>query len=207
MFSSWTIVPNTTTMPYNTTSWYFPILNPSPTPIPAPWNDTAVGPWQNLTKYCWITEDDQTAGFSEEDFPDDCQDLMDLYCFPTDLGSTLGPSPTAIPASCTPDRSTGGSDIPTATTPAPIVTPTPIQDGMVSGCSRFYYVQSGDSCLGVSSRFGVSLNSVSQFQPPSFLLFMGSKELTSQFYTWNPAVGVTSDCNNLQTGTYACVGR
>lgn len=161
MFSSWTVVPNTTTLPYNTTSWYYPTLDPSPTPTVAPWNDTAVGLWKNLTQYCWITDEDQENGYSEEDFPDDCQGLVDTYCFPSDLESAIPPSPTDIPASCTPDRSTETSDVPTTTSSSGVVTPTPTQDGMVSGCTRFYYVQSGDSCLGVSSRFGISLDSVS----------------------------------------------
>ncbi|KAJ8110046.1 hypothetical protein OPT61_g7001 [Boeremia exigua] len=77
------------------------------------------------------------------------------------------------------------SPSPTSTT-APISsgTPTPVQDGMVSGCTKFYQVVLGDGCWGISNA-----NSI---EP-------------TDFYAWNPAVG--SDCETLQPDYYVCVAR
>ncbi|KAH8802952.1 hypothetical protein F5884DRAFT_903558 [Xylogone sp. PMI_703] len=61
-------------------------------------------------------------------------------------------------------------------------TPSPIQTGMVSGCTQFYQVVSGDTCTGVVEKFGISI---------------------SQFETWNPSVG--SGCFFMLAGDYYCV--
>ncbi|RYP68851.1 hypothetical protein DL769_005424 [Monosporascus sp. CRB-8-3] len=64
-----------------------------------------------------------------------------------------------------------------------IATPTPIQSGMTPNCREFYFVQPGDTCNVIASRYGIS---------------------TSDFIEWNPAAG--SDCRTLWANTYACVG-
>ncbi|TDZ67286.1 LysM domain-containing protein [Colletotrichum trifolii] len=85
----------------------------------------------------------------------------------------------------------GGGSVPTTTAPSPastttagngISTPTPIQEGMVGNCNRFYMVKSGDSCASVASANGIAL---------------------SDFYAWNPAVGGT--CAGLWANVYVCV--
>ncbi|KAH7120619.1 hypothetical protein EDB81DRAFT_700905 [Dactylonectria macrodidyma] len=63
-------------------------------------------------------------------------------------------------------------------------TPTPVQDGMVSGCKDFYFVQSGDGCWAIANANGIEL---------------------SDFYEWNPAVG--DDCAGLQANVYVCTGK
>lgn len=63
------------------------------------------------------------------------------------------------------------------------VTPAPVQTGMVSNCTDFYYVISGDDCYDIAQSQGISL---------------------SDFYSWNPAVG--NDCRGLQADYYVCVG-
>ncbi|RMJ07403.1 hypothetical protein CDV36_012997 [Fusarium kuroshium] len=62
-------------------------------------------------------------------------------------------------------------------------TPTPTQDGMVTGCKDFYFVQAGDGCWAIANDRGIELN---------------------DFYTWNPAV--KNDCSGLQAEVYVCVG-
>ncbi|EED21449.1 LysM domain protein, putative [Talaromyces stipitatus ATCC 10500] len=62
-------------------------------------------------------------------------------------------------------------------------TPTPTQSGIASNCNNYYEVVSGDTCIGIASRYGVTF---------------------SQFYNWNPAVG--SNCQLLLEGYYVCVG-
>ncbi|RYP83673.1 hypothetical protein DL770_005366 [Monosporascus sp. CRB-9-2] len=64
-----------------------------------------------------------------------------------------------------------------------IATPTPTQSGMTPNCREFYFVQPGDTCNVIASRYGIS---------------------TSNFIEWNPAAG--SDCRTLWANTYACVG-
>lgn len=64
-----------------------------------------------------------------------------------------------------------------------IVTPTPVQTGMVSNCDDFYLVQGGDSCSAIATAFDISLDT---------------------FYAWNPAVGDT--CTSLDLGDWVCIG-
>lgn len=63
-----------------------------------------------------------------------------------------------------------------------VTTPYPVQTGMVSTCDQFYKVVSGDSCVDITSEYGIS---------------------TSSFYAWNPAV--KTDCTGLQADEYVCV--
>ncbi|KAI8959037.1 hypothetical protein F5Y11DRAFT_359517 [Daldinia sp. FL1419] len=46
---------------------------------------------------------------------------------------------------------------PTSTTTSAVMTPTPVQAGMVSGCRRFYKAQSGDGCWAIANSAGISL--------------------------------------------------
>ncbi|KAB8075217.1 hypothetical protein BDV29DRAFT_155828 [Aspergillus leporis] len=72
---------------------------------------------------------------------------------------------------------------PTTTSPGAVSTPTPIQPGMIAGCTRFYYVKRGDNCWAISVKVGIDLD---------------------DFLHWNPAVG--ADCSKLFPGFYVCIG-
>ena len=54
---------------------------------------------------------------------------------------------------------------------------------MVSGCERFYLVQSNDNCYDIALEANIAL---------------------TDFYTWNPAVG--TNCSDLKSGEYVCLG-
>jgi LysM repeat protein len=54
---------------------------------------------------------------------------------------------------------------------------------MTTSCNKFYLVVSGDTCYGITAKYGITL---------------------PFFYTWNPAVGTS--CLSLYTGNYVCVG-
>ncbi|KAJ6013997.1 hypothetical protein N7540_008588 [Penicillium herquei] len=91
----------------------------------------------------------------------DCSSLEagDYVCLGTSGQPTTMTSGTAVPA-----------------------TPSPTQTGMVSGCLRFYYVESGDDCYDIALDAGMSLD---------------------DFFSWNPAV---SDCSDLEVGFFVCIG-
>jgi LysM repeat protein len=78
---------------------------------------------------------------------------------------------------------TTSENIPSTTLGGIGSTPTPIQDGMVTGCKDFYFVQAGDGCWAIANDRGIELN---------------------DFYEWNPAV--KNDCSGLQAKVYVCVG-
>jgi LysM repeat protein len=63
-----------------------------------------------------------------------------------------------------------------------IATPTPAEPGMVSSCTRFHLVHSGDTCQAVAPFYGIT---------------------PAQIIAWNPNAG--SQCTNLWTGYYVCV--
>ncbi|KAK6443864.1 hypothetical protein FP744_10000112 [Trichoderma asperellum] len=67
--------------------------------------------------------------------------------------------------------------------PLGVVTPSPIQTGMVNNCNKFYNIQSGDSCAAIQSSYSITF---------------------TQLYSWNPAIG--SNCQYLDVGDYICVG-
>ncbi|WYZ36306.1 hypothetical protein EsH8_XII_000056 [Colletotrichum jinshuiense] len=72
----------------------------------------------------------------------------------------------------------------TATTPPPAnTTPSPIQNGMVSNCKTFHFVESGQNCEIIAGRYGITV---------------------ANFIRWNPAAGTA--CTGLWANTYACVG-
>ncbi|KAJ5085779.1 hypothetical protein N7532_010550 [Penicillium argentinense] len=70
-----------------------------------------------------------------------------------------------------------------ATTGTDIVTPYPIQTGIISTCDKFYKVLADDSCSDIANENDIPLPS---------------------FYDWNPAV--KSNCAGLQAKEYVCVG-
>ncbi|EFZ03085.1 LysM domain protein [Metarhizium robertsii] len=73
---------------------------------------------------------------------------------------------------------------PTPTKPANgIETPQPTQPNMVSYCSRFKWVNSGDTCANIAAQNDISL---------------------ADFMKWNPDVG--NNCQGLWANAYACVG-
>lgn len=73
---------------------------------------------------------------------------------------------------------------PTPTAPdSGVQTPSPAQPGMVDHCSKFYFVNPGDSCITIAAKAGISVE---------------------DFSRWNANVG--SQCTGLWASTYACVG-
>lgn len=54
---------------------------------------------------------------------------------------------------------------------------------MVSGCTRFYFVEPGNDCYDIALDAGIALDS---------------------FYSWNPALN--GDCSGLQADVYVCIG-
>ncbi|GJC89488.1 lysM domain-containing protein ARB_05157 [Colletotrichum liriopes] len=78
---------------------------------------------------------------------------------------------------------TGGSPTQPSPTTTPNPTPQPVQDGMVSNCKKFHFVQLRQTCDTISQQYGITL---------------------ADFTRWNPAVG--SSCQGLWAQTYACVG-
>ncbi|OBT63306.1 hypothetical protein VE03_07916 [Pseudogymnoascus sp. 23342-1-I1] len=94
----------------------------------------------------------------------------------TTSGTTGGITGTITPSTTT-------SSVASVTTlVSGITTPSPAQAGMVSGCERFYWVESGDGCYNIAAAAGISLDS---------------------FYTYNPAVN--TDCSGLQASVYVCI--
>ncbi len=85
---------------------------------------------------------------------------------------------TTAAATTTTTRTTGT----TTSTATGVVTPSPIQPGMVSHCDKFYDVHSGDGCYAIAQSYSIAL---------------------SNFYSWNPAV--STDCSGLQASVYVCV--
>lgn len=61
--------------------------------------------------------------------------------------------------------------------------PSPVQTGITSGCNEYYLVKKDDSCYNIEQDRNIT---------------------KADFNKWNPAVG--SDCADLLTGFYVCVG-
>ncbi|OIW22890.1 hypothetical protein CONLIGDRAFT_719454 [Coniochaeta ligniaria NRRL 30616] len=93
--------------------------------------------------------------------------------------TTSPPSGTTSPVTSTRTTSTSSSTQSGGASPTPV----PVQSGMVAGCHRFYFVESGDGCWAIANSAQIDLN---------------------DFYTWNPAV--RTDCSALQAGYYVCIG-
>ncbi|EAW14094.1 putative LysM domain protein [Aspergillus clavatus NRRL 1] len=79
---------------------------------------------------------------------------------------------------------TTSTTIATTTTSATHTGPSPTQTGIISDCVTYYQVQSGDSCWSIVTK------------KYSYLT-------TSEFISWNPAVGAT--CSYLDVGYWYCV--
>ncbi|KAF3480462.1 LysM domain-containing protein [Arthroderma uncinatum] len=148
----------------------------------------------DITYNCAYFE--QTWGVSHADFvywnpivKDDCSGIRtgNSYCIDAKKGAPGTSSPpgtTTAPSSTTAAPGTTTTSTPTQPTPTANPTPSPIQDGMVNTCARFYQAVSGDTCDKIAVKFG------------TFTL--------KDFVTWNPAVN--DDCSSLWAGYYYCVG-
>jgi hypothetical protein len=66
-----------------------------------------------------------------------------------------------------------------------IATPLPIQTGMATNCNKFVKINPGDTC--------------------NIVAFYNGPISTEYFVLWNSGVGGIV-CNNLQPGTYGCIG-
>lgn len=104
------------------------------------------------------------------------------YCVEENY-STEPSNPTSTTSSPT-TRPKSATTSPGTTTSSSASGPSPTQSGLTRDCQRFYFVESGDSCVGIVNKHG------------TFTL--------SQFYAWNPAVGTS--CQGLQAGVYVCIG-
>ncbi|PYI02372.1 hypothetical protein BO78DRAFT_400578 [Aspergillus sclerotiicarbonarius CBS 121057] len=120
---------------------------------------------------------------------DSCEAIAAKYNIPLSIFYTWNP---AVGSSCA-DLDldyyvcvdTIGYTLPTTTTSAGngITTPTPYEPGMVSDCTTFYFVRSGDTCAGIASSQDITVGDLEQ---------------------WNPKVG--SGCTDLWLNEYICVG-
>ncbi|KAJ5933735.1 carbohydrate-binding module family 50 protein [Penicillium verhagenii] len=141
---------------------------------------------------CEIIEEENSI--TEDQFLDwnpalgsDCSSLLENYyvCVLMPNATTTGGNLTLSADNSTTSASssfTASSTITTASSPS-LSTPTPYQSGMVSGCERFYLVESNNDCYDIALEANIAL---------------------TDFYTWNPAVG--SDCSDLESGEYVCLG-
>lgn len=122
--------------------------------------------------FAWFYECNPSVGA-------DCSGFVKgtYYCYSTSEegsyphGSTDSETATTTTTSATSTTSTG------------IATPTPTQSGMVSDCTSFYKVVSGDGCWATANDHGISLD---------------------ELYEWNPSLG--SDCSALWPDYYLCIG-
>ncbi|KAF6233163.1 hypothetical protein HO173_008707 [Letharia columbiana] len=169
--------------PDATTSWYN-TQTTFPPPVVTTFiaNLTTASLVAARTSFCPITPDDFLNGLYEEDLPEDCDALIEPYCWPDPDAPT--PSSTSFPASCTPFS---GDSITTSNTPAVITTsanplPSPLEPGTIATCKTFHKVSTGETCYSIANNYKVSLD---------------------QFYTWNPTVGTT--CAKLFLAFYVCV--
>ncbi|KAK1753919.1 hypothetical protein QBC47DRAFT_403313 [Echria macrotheca] len=125
-----------------------------------------------------------------------CVSSMDFLSFPPPPSPAL-PAPASFTASTSISTLTSPIPIPTipggthhtpATTTtrhAVVETPTPAQEGMIPGCTKFYKTKKGDTCFFVCISNGIAL---------------------PDFVRYNPEVGRVDDCGKLRAGVYVCVG-
>ncbi|KAJ5538227.1 hypothetical protein N7494_007706 [Penicillium frequentans] len=104
------------------------------------------------------------------------------YCVSTYPGGSTPGFPGYATVSSSPVSSTVVAESKSVKASTGILTPSPIQTGMVSTCNKFYKVITDDSCYDIANDNGISLSS---------------------FYDWNPAV--KTDCSGLQADEYVCV--
>lgn len=72
---------------------------------------------------------------------------------------------------------------PSSTSGGGVVTPTPTQEGMVDGCTKFHKCVDGDGCDTITEEYGISFK---------------------DFVKWNPDIG--DECLNMWLNYYVCVG-
>ncbi|KAL2116055.1 hypothetical protein VTJ04DRAFT_10310 [Mycothermus thermophilus] len=94
----------------------------------------------------------------------------------------IGPITTTTSSSSS--TSTTTTTARTTSTTSTSAGPSPTQDGLISTCTKFHKVVSGDTCQKIVDKYG------------TFSL--------RDFYTWNPAVG--TECSYLMLDYYVCVG-
>ncbi|KAJ5175304.1 uncharacterized protein N7482_001181 [Penicillium canariense] len=173
---SWVIPPTAfTTLPtqpttfpiFNTSDIAWPVTTIVPTVSNVTWNDTAVPLYLNLTQYCPITQNDISNGWTIYDLPESCEDLLDEYCDPA-ANATI-PASTVLPATCSPAYYMSSNTTATGATTSASISKAPEQTGIAPNCDAYYVVKTNDTCAGIVEEFG--------------------NFTTSQFYSWNPAVG------------------
>lgn len=152
--------PNITTKWYNTQTTFLP---PSTKTITA--NLTAASLIAERTAYCPFTSEDILDGRSEADLPDNCQALLEPYCYP-DPNAPV-PKSTVFPASCTPPRDATSAAV-TSSSPSN-TKPSPLQPSTIATCKQYYQVLSGDFCYAIAQKFSITLDQVRCFIWHTFL--------------------------------------
>ncbi|KAL4936502.1 hypothetical protein BDV06DRAFT_233336 [Aspergillus oleicola] len=160
----------------------------TPTPITYTPNATYTSLINERLKYCWITDEQfEDEYFDPYDMEEDCVELFEDYCEAA-VTDPVPMSPSSIPRSCTPtsesSTTTTSEDTSTATSQTAAPTPTPTQAHMVSGCTGFHHVESGDECGTIAAKYDIPVQ---------------------DFYDWNPDIG--DECKALWLNYYVCVGR
>ncbi|ORY12851.1 hypothetical protein BCR34DRAFT_600334 [Clohesyomyces aquaticus] len=114
----------------------------------------------------------------------DCSNLLANYYVCVGTDSTM---PTTTTTTASPTTTTTTSTATSTSTPGGCPSPpSPIQPGItfINCCSKFYFVERGDTCVAIEKKFGFSDN-----------IF---RHLTQ---------GIDPDCYDLEAGYYVCVGR
>jgi hypothetical protein len=114
-----------------------------------------------------------------------CVGLASTSTESSSAGTSTTGRVTSSPSSSSSSSSTSSAPPSSTTSNAAEATPSPIQDGMVAGCKKFYLVQSGDGCWAIANDNAIAL---------------------SDFYVWNPAVNNGGECVGLWPDVYVCVG-
>ncbi|PKX93947.1 uncharacterized protein P174DRAFT_430919 [Aspergillus novofumigatus IBT 16806] len=136
-----TSTPTTSTQPATITG-----PNDVPTPLPIQLLQHHHRQWHRATDfYSWSPS-----------LNGDCSGLyLDYYvCVGLVSGSTVALTSTTR-ATTTSTTGTGGA----------VVTPTPTQAGMVSGCTKFYLVESSDGCYDIAAAEGITLSNPFSWNP------------------------------------------
>lgn len=186
--------PNITTKWYNTQTTFLP---PSTKTITA--NLTAASLIAARTPYCPFTSEDILDGRSEADLPDNCQALLEPYCYP-DPNAPV-PKSTVFPASCTPPplrdaatsttaavTSSSSNKASASASPTPSNTkPSPLQPSTIATCKQYYQVLSGDFCHAIAQKFSITLDQVRLLQTPNIRFSpLSSRKLANLYITQIP---------------------
>lgn len=152
------------------TSWFNTEMNLTAPPTTTyVFNSTLASLLHAITTLCPIQPSDLDEGWTIADLPDECEDLLDPYCYP-DVDQPP-PRSTLFPVECSPGYYSDTSSISSSTgitTPSPAsdsttsgsAKPSPIEPETVASCTQFYKVVRGDSCADISSRFDITLKQV-----------------------------------------------